>query len=305
MMLRCFVHPSVEDILHSMVGIIYIFGRVRIQWSQNIILKPNIFEVYHFLRRLVAANTTEEYFFFQHHRPFHSVNPALPLQQQLAHFKHTSFLSFLPNHIQTSHSHLAALMPWIYGQQMTLEREGESHLIPLITVPVRLSEGQKLISCLAFPASAHRKAHPLDCLGFTSAKDCEPFAPPPSPPWSVDRCPCVMSVSSLTPFLNHLQRLSSVWTCKWHHPKNVVSCELGQLGFCVCGQHNTVRSSERERFYVCLVLSPNLSPSTCLSDKALLHPEWLWLLSIITSTRPFDVVMKYGYQRDVAVVGTQ
>lgn len=65
-------------------------------------------------------------------------------------------------------------MPWIYGQQMTLGRKGESHLIPLITVPVRLSEGQKLISCLAFPASAHCKAHPLDCLGFTSAKDCEP-----------------------------------------------------------------------------------------------------------------------------------
>lgn len=71
------------------------------------------------------------------------------------------------SHFNFTFTHsLTALRLWIYRQQMTLG--GEIHLIPLITVPVWLSEGQSSFHAwLCLPAPC--EAQPMDCQGFTSA----------------------------------------------------------------------------------------------------------------------------------------
>lgn len=88
------------------------------------------------------------------------INPGFPENNS---FKCNSFFSpwsrpvifSSKSHLNFTFTHsLAALKLWIYRQQMTLREE--IHLIPLIMVPDWLSEGQKLISCLALPASALR-----------------------------------------------------------------------------------------------------------------------------------------------------
>lgn len=70
------------------------------------------------------------------------------------------------SHLNLTVTHsLAALKLWIYRQRMTLGNE--IHLIPLIMVPVWLSEGQSSFHAwLCLPA--HCEAQPMDCLGFTS-----------------------------------------------------------------------------------------------------------------------------------------